>query len=105
MMLFPKIDTFASIARLTDNSHICLPSDERNQPFANDAVIISDEYPDRSFFCVSNFRRFLRSRLWLLCRLRRTRFWFLFRRHEFDSPLHGSSTVIFVPLPRELLIS
>src|SRR6266849_5830302 len=105
MMLLPKIDSLASIARLTDDGHVCFPSDQRNQAFADNAVIIGDEHSDPRFFCVSNLRRFLRSRGWFLCALVRLRRCFLFGCHDINSPLPGNTTVIFVPLPRALVIS
>src|SRR5712671_698291 len=66
---------------------------------------ISDEHSYPRHFCISDFRRFLRNRVWFLCRLFGTFLCFLFGCHDVDSPLQGSNTVIFVPLPRELLIS
>src|SRR6266446_9339787 len=104
MMLLPKIDSFASIPCLADDGHVCFPSDERNQTFSNYAVIVRDEHIDPRPFCISSLGRFLRSRLWFLCRLLRPRRFFSSGCHDIDSPLHGNSTVIFVPLPRELVI-
>src|SRR5207237_7482190 len=105
MMFLPEIDGFAAIGRLADDGHVCFPSDERNQAFADNAVIIGDEHSDPRFFCVSNLRRFLRTRLWFPCRLLRTRRCFLFECHDINSPLPGNTTVIFVPLSRTLVIS
>src|SRR5438270_1414108 len=68
-------------------------------------MVISDEHGYPGPFRISNFRRFLRNRVWFLGRLFGTCRCFLFGFHQIDSPLQGSSTVIFVPLPRELLIS
>src|SRR5260370_35988634 len=104
VMLFPKIDRFASIPCLADHGHVCLPSDERNQAFADNVVIISDEHSDTRSFCIPNFRRFLCGRLWFLGRLLRLRRCFLFRCHNVNSPLQGRTTITFVPLPRELVI-
>src|SRR5438552_7233087 len=104
-MLLPKVDRFASIARLADYGHVCFPSDEWNQAFADDAVIISNKHTNVRAFCISGLRRFLRGRLCSSWSLLRNCFCFLFGSHDIDSPLHGSSTVIFVPLPRELVIS
>src|SRR2546429_1351374 len=104
-MLLPKIDRFAPIGGFPDNGHVCFPTNERNQTFADNAVIISNEYRDTRFFCGSNFRHFLRSRVLFLCTLARLRRCFLFGSHYIDSPLPGNTTVIFVPLPRELVIS
>src|SRR2546422_709716 len=103
-MLLPKLDRFASIARFAYHGHVGLPSYQRNQAFADNAVIISDEHSDTRSFCISNFRRLLRSRLWFLGRLLRLRRCFLLRCHDINSPLQGNTTVIFVPLPRELMI-
>src|SRR5438876_7441571 len=63
-------------------------------------MIVGDEHGDSGPFCIL-FRCFLRRRLHRLFRLRRR---FLFGCHDTDSPLNGNTTVIFVPLPRELLI-
>ena len=49
-MLLPKNNCFAPIARLADDGHVCFPSNERNQAFADNAVIISDEDSDTRFF-------------------------------------------------------
>src|SRR6476659_6230882 len=105
MMLSPKIDRFPSIARFADNGHVCFASDEGNQAFTDNAVIIRNEDPDQGLFRISNFRHFFGSRLWFLRSFPATRGFFLFGCHEIASPLQGSSTLIFVPLPCELEIS
>src|SRR4051812_27378840 len=101
-MLLPKVDCFTSITYLADDSHVGFARDERNQTFADHAVIVSDENSDARFLLLSRFRRFLRCRPGFFGGLRR---YLLFRCHEIDSPLHGKSTVILVPFPRELAIS
>ena len=59
MMLFPKIDGFASIGRFADDGHVCFSSDKRNQTFPDDAVIVRDENSDAGSFCIFSFRWFL----------------------------------------------
>src|SRR5204863_8259881 len=73
--------------------------------FAHNAVIIRDEDLDQRLFRFSNFRHFFGTRLWFLRSFPGTRACFLLGCHEIASPLQGSRTVIFVPLPPELVIS
>src|SRR6266550_2193724 len=100
-----QIDCFTSVTGFSDDYHVCFEPDQRNQALAQDAVIVGNKYADtRLFWCVLNFRRFLRSRHWFLSRFLRLRGHFLFGCHNIDSPLEGNTTVIFVPFPRELAI-
>src|SRR6266446_1511232 len=105
MMLLPKIDRFAAIVRLADDGHVCFAGNERNQAFADNTVVVRDEHSDSRSFRICDVWRFLRRRLWFLRRLLGTFRCFLFGCHDIDSPLPGNTTVIFVPLPRELVIS
>jgi len=43
-VFLPKIDSFASIAAFADNGHVCFPSNERNQSFADNAMIVGNEH-------------------------------------------------------------
>src|ERR1700726_4237895 len=104
-MLFPKIDRVTSLTSFSDDHHVSFEPDQRNQALAEDAVIVGNKYADaRLFWRVLNFGRLLGSRLWSLSRFLRLRGQCLFGCHNIDSPLLGSTTVIFVPLPRELVI-
>src|SRR6266446_2127221 len=104
-MLFPKIDRFTSVTGFSDDHHVCFEPDQRNQTLAEDAVIVGNKHADAMlFWCDLNFRRFLRSRRWFLSGFLRLRGRCSFGCHNIDSPLLGNTTVIFVPLPRELVI-
>src|SRR4051812_28701227 len=96
-MLLPKIDCFTSIGGLTHHSHVCLPSDERYQPFADNAVIIGDEHIDTSL---------LRDVLHRSRRLpgKASRFGDnVFLLHNIACSWQGRTTTMLVPLPRWLL--
>src|SRR5262249_55877616 len=45
-MFFPKIDSLPAVAGLRDNGHIRLAFNQRDQAFAHDTMVVSDQNTD-----------------------------------------------------------